>query len=42
MVSRKEFYEEIRGAGLKVVKVIPVFRGMHSHHIALLKKIKKI
>ncbi len=39
MVSRKEFHEEIRGAGLKVVKVFPVFRGMHSHHIALLKKI---
>ena len=39
MVSRKEFHEEIRGAGLKVVKVIPVFRGMHSHHIALLRKI---
>jgi SAM-dependent methyltransferase len=39
MVSRKEFHEEIRGAGLKVVKIFPVFRGMHSHHIALLKKV---
>ena len=39
MVSRREFYEEIRGAGLKVVKVFPVFRGMHAHHIALLRKI---
>lgn len=39
MVSRKEFYKEIRGAGLKVVKIFPVFRGIHSHHIALLKKI---
>ena len=39
MVSRREFHEEIRGAGLRVVKVFPVFRGMHAHHIALLKKI---
>jgi SAM-dependent methyltransferase len=39
MVSRREFQEEIRGAGLKVVKVFPVFRGMHAHHIALLRKI---
>lgn len=39
MVSRRELYEEIRGAGLKIVKVFPVFRGMHAHHIALLRKI---
>ncbi|UCE21304.1 MAG: class I SAM-dependent methyltransferase [Candidatus Aminicenantes bacterium] len=39
MVSRREFHEEIRGAGLKVVKVFPLFRGMHAHHIALLRKI---
>jgi len=39
MVSRREFHEEIRGAGLRVVKVFPVFRGMHAHHIALLRKI---
>lgn len=39
MVSRREFHEEIRGAGLKVVKVFPVFRGMHAHHIALLRKL---
>jgi SAM-dependent methyltransferase len=39
MVSRREFHAEIRGAGLRVVKVFPVFRGMHAHHIALLKKI---
>jgi hypothetical protein len=38
MVSRREFHEEIRSAGLKVVKVFPVFRGMHAHHIALLRK----
>jgi SAM-dependent methyltransferase len=39
MVSRREFHEEIRGAGLKVVKVFSLFRGMHAHHIALLRKI---
>ncbi len=39
MVSRREFHEEIKGAGLRVIKVYPVFRGMHAHHIALLRKI---
>jgi SAM-dependent methyltransferase len=39
MVSCREFHEEIRSAGLRVVKVYPVFRGMHAHHIALLRKI---
>jgi hypothetical protein len=39
MVSRREFHEEIRSAGLRIVKVFPVFRGMHAHYIALLRKI---
>ena len=38
MIPRKEFYKEVEGAGLKVVKISPLFRGIHAHHIALLKK----
>lgn len=38
MVSPKEFYQEIKDAGLNIIKVIPLFRGIHAHHIALLKK----
>ncbi len=38
MIPRKEFYKEIESAGLRVVKVFPLFKGIHSHHIALLKK----
>ena len=38
MVPRKEFYQEIRDADLSIIKVIPLFRGIHAHHIALLKK----
>ncbi len=38
MIPRKEFYQGIEDAGLNIVKVIPLFRGIHAHHIALLKK----
>ncbi len=38
MIPRKEFYQEIKDAGLNIIKVIPLFRGIHAHHIALLKK----
>ncbi len=38
MISRQEFYEEIEAAGFKVIKRFPVFRGIHSHHIALLNR----
>jgi SAM-dependent methyltransferase len=40
MISRREFYEEVEAAGLKVVEVFPLFRGIHSQHIALLNKKK--
>ena len=39
MIPRKEFYKEVEGAGLSVVRISPLFRGIHAHHIALLKKI---
>lgn len=37
MISRKEFFKEIERADLKVMKIFPLFRGVHAHHIALLK-----
>jgi SAM-dependent methyltransferase len=38
MIPRKEFYKDVEGAGLEVVKISPLFRGIHAHHIVLLKK----
>ena len=38
MIPRKEFSKEVESNGLKVVKIFPLFRGIHAHHIALLKK----
>lgn len=38
MITRREFEEEVEEAGFEVVRVTPLFRGIHAHHIALLKK----
>jgi SAM-dependent methyltransferase len=38
MISGREFEEETAGAGFRVVRVFPLFRGLHAHHIALLEK----
>jgi len=38
MISRREFREEVQGAGFEIVRLFPIFRGIHGHHIALLKK----
>jgi SAM-dependent methyltransferase len=38
MIHRQEFYEEVEGAGLGVVKISPLFRGIHAHQIVLLKR----
>lgn len=38
MVSRREIEKEFQEAGFKAVRIFPLFRGIHSHHIALLKK----
>jgi SAM-dependent methyltransferase len=38
MITEREFRAEAEGAGFRVVRVFPLFRGIHSHHIALLKK----
>ncbi len=38
MIGRREFREEVTGAGFEIVRVFSLFRGVHGHHIALLKK----
>jgi ubiquinone/menaquinone biosynthesis C-methylase UbiE len=38
MLLAEEFAEEIEQAGLKPVRIISLFKGLHSQHIALLKK----
>ncbi len=38
MLLEEEFAEEIEQAGLRPVRIISLFKGLHSQHIALLKK----
>lgn len=38
MISLQELFEEVEGAGLRVVKISPLFRGIHAQNIAVLKK----
>ncbi len=38
MITRAEFESEARAAGFEVIRIIPLFRGIHAHHIALLRK----
>ena len=38
MISGREFREEAASAGFEVVRVVPLFRGLHAQHIALLRK----
>ena len=38
MIPRKEFEGEVECAGYNIVRIYPLFRGIHSHHIALLRK----
>lgn len=40
MITRQEFQSEVEESGFEVVSVCPLFRGLHSQHIALLKKAK--
>jgi SAM-dependent methyltransferase len=40
MISRTEFYDEVQGAGFECIKAVPLFKGIHAQHIALLKKIR--
>jgi len=38
MITRQEFQSEAEESGFEVVAVFPLFRGVHSQHLALLKK----
>jgi SAM-dependent methyltransferase len=38
MITAREFREEAAEAGFRVVRVFPLFRGIHAQHIALLEK----
>ncbi len=38
MLSREEFQKEVEGEGFKIVRVYPLFKGIHSQHIAFLQK----
>jgi SAM-dependent methyltransferase len=40
MISKDEFQSEIKEAGFDCVAVVPLFRGIHAQHLALLKKTK--
>ena len=40
MINRKEFQSEVEKSGFKVVSVFPLFRGLHSQNIVLLKEAK--
>jgi SAM-dependent methyltransferase len=39
MIPGKKFRREAQSAGLRIVKVYPLLKGIHSQHIALLRKI---
>jgi len=38
MITGREFREEAASSGFEVVRVVPLFRGLHAQHIALLRK----
>lgn len=38
MISSEDFQEETNQAGLEIVKAYPLFRGIHSQHLVLLRK----
>jgi SAM-dependent methyltransferase len=40
MITAREFREEVAEAGFQVVRIFPLFRGIHAQHIALLKKLQ--
>lgn len=41
MIGGREFREEAASAGFEVVRVVPLFRGIHAQHIALLRKTRR-
>lgn len=39
MIRGKTFRQEAESAGLRIVKIFPLLKGIHAQHIALLRKI---
>lgn len=37
MITERMFRDEAEAAGLRVVRVVPLFRGLHAQHLALLE-----
>ncbi len=37
MIAGRVFRDEVEAAGLRVVRAVPLFRGLHAQHIALLE-----
>jgi len=42
MISRKELKKEVESSGLNIIQVFSLFKALHAHHIALLKKVKTV
>jgi len=40
MITRQEFQTAAEESGFEVISIYPLFRGIHSQHIVLLKKVK--
>jgi SAM-dependent methyltransferase len=40
MISNEDFFKEATEAGFECLEVVPLFRGIHAQHVALLKKIR--
>jgi hypothetical protein len=40
MIKAGNFEREAEAAGFETVSVLPLFRGIHAYHLALLKKIR--
>ncbi len=38
MISREDFKNEVQQGDYHIVRIYPLFKGIHAHHIALLKK----
>jgi len=38
MITRQKFQSEAEESGFEIVSIFPLFRGIHSQHLALLKK----
>jgi SAM-dependent methyltransferase len=41
MVPRATFEKEAAAAGFTIERVVPLFRGIHAQHIAVLKKVRR-